>query len=73
MMKQDVRAKEQPAEEGMSSMKESSIVIHLTLLAIVMEETVRIMMDTAATSSYVCTELNNETWNQASQKRTTLY
>ena len=56
-MKQDARAKEQPAEKGMSGMTDSSSTIHPTLLATVREETVRIMVETGATSSYVCTDL----------------
>ena len=38
-------------------MVESSSTIHPTLLATVRKETVRIMVDTGATSSYVCTDL----------------
>ena len=56
-MKQDARAKEQPAEKCMSSMTESPRTIHPTLLATLREETVRIMVDTGATSSYVSTDL----------------
>ena len=56
-MKQDTREKEQPAEKGISNITESSSTIHPTLLATVREETVRIMVVTGATSSYVCTDL----------------
>ena len=56
-MKQDTRAKEQQTEKGMSSMTERSSTIHPTLFATFKEETVEIMMDTGATSSYVCTDL----------------
>ena len=56
-MKEDTRTNEQPVEKGMSSMMESSSTIHPTFLATVREETVRIMMDTGATRSYVCTDL----------------
>ena len=55
--KQETRAQEQPTEKGMSSMTERSSTIYPTLLATVSEETVRIMVDTGATSSYVCTDL----------------
>ena len=53
----DTRAKKQPAEKGMSVMTESSSKTHPTLLVAVNEETIRIMVDTGATSSYVCTDL----------------
>ena len=56
-MKQETMAKEQPTEKGISSMTESSSTIHPTLLATVREETVRIIVNTGATSSYVCTDL----------------
>ena len=41
---------------SMSGMTDSSSTIHPTLLATV-RETVRIMVETGATSSYVCTDL----------------
>ena len=44
-MKQETRAQKQPTEKAISSMTESSNIIHPTLLA------------TGATSSYVCTDL----------------
>ena len=53
---QDTGAREQPAEKGMSGMTESSSTIHPTLLAIISGAT-RIMVNTGATSSYVCTDL----------------
>ena len=56
-MKQETRAQEQPNEKGMSSMTERSSTIHPPLLATVKEETVRIMVDTGATSSCACTDL----------------
>ena len=59
-MKEDTRANEQPVEKGMNSMMESSSTIHPTLLATVREETVRIMVDTGGTSSYVCIDLKTK-------------
>ena len=56
-MKRETRAQEQLAEKGMSSMTENSSTIHPALLATVREETARIMVDTGATSSFVCTDL----------------
>ena len=56
-MKQETRAQEQSTEKGMSSMTESSSTIHPTLLATVREETIRIMVDIGANSSYVWKDL----------------
>ena len=56
-MKQNTRAKEQQAaEKGMSGMTDGSSTIHPTLPVIVRKETVRMMVDTGATS-YVCMDL----------------
>ena len=60
MMKQDDRAKEQQAEKDMGCIMESSSTIYPTLFVTVREETVRIMVDTGATSSCVCTDLTSK-------------
>ena len=59
-MKEDTRANYQPVEKSMRSMTEGSSIIYPTLLATVREETIRIMVDTRVTSSYVCTDLTTK-------------
>ena len=59
-MKQETKVQESPTEKGMSSMTERSSTIQPTRLATVREETVRIMVDTGTTSSYVCTDLTTK-------------
>ena len=56
-MEKEATVKEQLSEKCISGVTESSSTIHPTLLATVREETVRIMVDTGATSSYVCKDL----------------
>ena len=53
-------AKSLGAEKGMSSYFEKTTTLHGTVLAKVGTQTVRVMLDTGAGSSYICTEVITE-------------
>ena len=68
--RQHLTMSEQTTEKNMSKSNNKTSTIHATVKANVKGEKVRIMIDTGASSSYVCSDLVTKHFNRPSRKET---